>query len=203
MTDFTEHQDRHDTRYEEATDAELVELYRHHHNLDAFTTLIRRHDAGLRSMARRVLHHDEDAADVVQSTWVSALTALGRPDFKVYGVVRGWLWSIARNDALDRLRRARTRPTTGMPPGLDPATRTNDYTAADARMVLDGLLDTLPLHHREAITLVWLRGLSTHEAAEVLGVADGTVKSRCSRARKHMAAAVARGGLITTALDPD
>jgi len=153
MNALTEHQARHD----ELTDIELVELYRHHHDLDAITTLIRRHDAGLRSMVRRVLRHDEDAADVVQSTWVSALTALARPDFEVHGVVRGWLWSIARHGAIDRLRRARTRPTTAMPPGLDPASGTNDYTAADARMVLHGLLDTLSPHYREAITLVWLR----------------------------------------------
>ena len=41
------------------------------------------------------------------------------------------------------------------------------------------------------------------EAADVLAVPVGTVKSRCARARTHMATAVSRSGLITTALDPD
>jgi RNA polymerase sigma-70 factor, ECF subfamily len=191
-----------ETGHDELSDVELIDRYRQHHDLEAITTLIRRHDAALRAMVRRVLHHDEDAADVVQSAWVSALTALARPEFEIHGVVRGWLWTIARHGAIDRLRRARTRPATAMPVGLDPAVHTNDYTAADARMVLAGLLDILPAGQRDAITLVWLRGLSVGEAAEVLGVPDGTVKSRCNRASKHMAGAVHRSGLITTALDP-
>jgi RNA polymerase sigma-70 factor, ECF subfamily len=199
MTDPVTHEDR----YAESSDTELIELYRHHHDLDAITVLIRRHDAALRVMARRVVRHDEDAADVVQSSWVHALTALARPEYEVHGVVRGWLWSIARNEAIDRLRRARVRPTKAMPPGLDVAARTDDYTAADARMVLAGLLDGLPTQYREAITLVWLRGLSIQETADVLAVPTGTVKSRCARARQLMASAVSRGGLITTALDPD
>ncbi|MDD7942514.1 sigma-70 family RNA polymerase sigma factor [Actinomycetospora lutea] len=184
------------------TDLELIELYRHHDDLGAITALVRRYDADLRMMVRRILRHDEDAADVAQTTWVRVLTALGRPEHEVHGIVRGWLWSIARNEAIDRLRRARCRPTTGMPRGLDPAISINDYSAADARLVLAGLLDALPAQHREAITLVWLRGLSVQEAADVLGVAIGTIKSRCARARTQMAAAVSRGGLITTALDP-
>lgn len=199
MTDPATHQDR----YQESSDIELIRLYRSHDDHDAITTVIRRHDAALRGMVRRVLHHDEDAADVVQSTWVRALTALARPDYEVHGIVRGWLWSIARHEAIDRLRRARVRPAEAMPPGLDVASRIDDYTAADARMVLTQLLDGLPAHHREAITLVWLRGLSIQEAADVLAVPTGTVKSRCGRARTLMAAAVSRGGLITTVLDPD
>ena len=63
----------------EATDAELVELYRHHHA----DPPPRRGTSG---MVRRILRHDEDAADVVQSTWVGALTAL---DDGLRGLGRG------------------------------------------------------------------------------------------------------------------
>lgn len=154
-------------------------------------------------MVRRILHHEEDTADVVQTTWVRVLTALARPEYEVSGVVMGWLWSIARHEAIDRLRRARIRRTSTITAGLDVAATTNDYAAADAHIVLAELLDTLPEHHRDAITLVWLRGLSVQEAADVLGVATGTVKSRCHRARQLMATVVSRGGAITTALDPD
>ena len=199
---MTDHRARED-RYQQTSDSELVELYRYRNDVDAITTLIRRHELVLRGMARRVLRHDEDAADVVQSTWVHALTALARPDFEVHSVVGAWLWKIARNEAIDRLRRARVRPTTPLRPDLDVAARGNDYTAADARMVLAELLDTLSLHHREAIALVWLRGLSIQETADVLAVPAGTVKSRCARARSLMAAAVSRGGLIVTVLDLD
>ncbi|GLZ50063.1 hypothetical protein Acsp06_62480 [Actinomycetospora sp. NBRC 106375] len=199
MTDHVTHGDR----YQELSDNELVELYRQHNDLEAITTLIRRHERALRAMVRRVLHHEEDTADVVQTTWVRALTALARPDHEVTGVVMGWLWSIARHEAIDRLRRARIRRTSTLSAGLDIAAPSNDYAAADARIVLAEMLDTLPEHHRDAITLVWLRGLSVQEAADVLGVASGTVKSRCNRARQLMATAVSRGGAITTALDPD
>ncbi len=100
MTDSVTYGDR----YQESSDNELVELYRQHDDLEAITTLIRRHERALRAMVRRILHHEEDTADVVQTTWVRALTALARPEYEVSGVVMGWLWSIARHEAIDRLR---------------------------------------------------------------------------------------------------
>lgn len=187
----------------EPTDAELVTRYRHDGDSEAITTLIRRYERPLWHIARRVLGSSEDAADAVQSVWVSVLTVLARSEFALWGEVGAWLYRITRNEAISRLRRARVRPAEAMPPGLDPVAFGDAFTVADARMVITQLLDEVAEAQRVAIVLVWLRGLSVAEAAEVLDVPVGTVKSRCNRARKAMAAAVSRGGAITTALDPD
>jgi len=188
---------------EEPTDVELVARYRHDGDTEAMSALIRRYERPLRFMAWRVMGNKEDAADVVQTTWVNVLTALARPEFAQWGNVRGWLYCIARNDAIDRLRRAHARLSVAMPPDFDAPANGDAFTAADARMIIERLLDEVPSAQREAIVLVWLRGLSVNEAAEVLDIPVGTVKSRCKRARAAMASAVSRGGAITTALDPE
>ena len=187
----------------EPTDAELVVRYRHDGDTEAMTVLIRRYERPLWHAARRVLGSTEDAADAVQSVWVNVLTVLARSEFELWGEVGAWLYRITRNESISRLRRARVRPAEAMPPGVDPAAFGDAFTVADARMVIAQLLDEVPEEQRDAIVLVWLRGLTVAEAAEVLDIPVGTVKSRCSRARKAMGVAVCRGGAITTALDPD
>lgn len=97
--------------------------------------------------------------------------------------------------------RLRTHPSLEL--HSDPVAPGDPYTAAEARLVVAQPLDVLPAPQREAIELVWLRGLLVDEAAAVLDVATGTVKSRCLRACQAMADAVTRAGLITTALHHD
>lgn len=194
------HPDRPETR--EVGDAELVERYRRHRDHDAFTVLVHRHAPGLRATAMRMLRDPQDAADVVQLTWIDVLGALAGPDgsFDGRSTVSTWLGSIVRNEAIDRMRRNKLRTHPPLEHHPDPVAPGDAYTAADARMVVIQLLDVLPDLQREAIELVWLRGLTVAEAATVLDVRTGTVKSRCARARQAMAAAAGRAGLITTAL---
>jgi len=148
-------------------------------------------------MARRMLRDREDAADGVQTAWIRAVTALSRPGgFEERAQFATWMWSIVRQEALNHLRRVRVRRhltdhVTGNED--EPWARGDAYSATEDQMVVAELLAVLPPGQRAAIELVWLRGLSSAEAADVLGVEVGTVKSRCSRAWAAMAAVVARG----------
>ena len=85
------------------------------------------------------------------------------------------------------MRREKVRPTVPLPEHHDPASTRDEHAGTDARLDVMAALARLPEGHRTAIVLVDLQELSVAEAAEVLGVAEGTVKSRCSRGRAMLA----------------
>ena len=108
-----------------------------------------------------------------------------------------WLHRIVVNACLDRIRRRRARPTVPFPDedgdtgrrGIpDPR---DDLDAFELRMEIDRALRALPDDQRAAIVLVDVEGWSVSEAAEALGVPEGTVKSRCSRGRARLAVSLA------------
>ena len=128
----------------------------------------------------------ELAGELVQDCAIKALSALSPPtDEAAY---RAWLFRIARNLYVDRLRRQKTErtaqedfePPMGQPLNLENA-------VVNALSVRQGLL-RLSQTQREIIVLVDVAGFSYAEAAEVLGVPAGTVMSRLSRARQALIA---------------
>ena len=135
------------------------------------------------------LTQDRDAArDLVQELALRALDAGRAPrDEPAY---RAWLFRIMRNAFIDKYRRS------GKEVGLDPDFDDTDDAEAGwcgDRRIIDVLtvrfaVAKLPSAQREIIALVDFSGLSYQEASEVLGVAQGTVMSRVSRARKALLA---------------
>jgi RNA polymerase sigma-70 factor (ECF subfamily) len=149
---------------------------------DAFTTLFHRHRDRLWAVAIRTLGDREEAADALQDALLSAYRAAAR--FRGESAVTTWLHRIVVNACVDRIRRRQARPTVPLPevePDPDPG--------ADQDMVLDvrHALSTLGPEQRAALVLVDLHGYPVAEAAEMLGVAEGTIKSRCSRGRARLA----------------
>ncbi|MGL5857252.1 MAG: RNA polymerase sigma factor SigM [Angustibacter sp.] len=149
----------------------------------AFETLIHRHRDRLWAVACRTLWDREEAADALQDALLSAhRRAAG---FRGDAAVTTWLHRIVVNACLDRLRRRRARPTTTWPDHDIPDPHdAHDRTAV--HLDVRAALSTLPDHQRVALTLVDMHGLSISEAAAVLDVAEGTVKSRCSRGRSAL-----------------
>ncbi|WP_337062317.1 RNA polymerase sigma factor SigM [Kineococcus sp. G2] len=177
------------------TDAELIAAHVAG-DPDAFGEVVRRHRDRLWAVALRTTGDREEAADAVQDALVSALRAAGR--FRGESAVTTWLHRIVVNACLDRARRRAARPArpleeeTGA--GGDGGRTGAALAAADRTGSVDAHLDVtralalLPEAQRTALVLVDMYDLPVAEAAQVLDVAVGTVKSRCSRGRTALAA---------------
>jgi RNA polymerase sigma-70 factor, ECF subfamily len=179
-----------------APDAELL---RQHVNGDAeaFGELFRRHRDRLWAVALRTLGDPEEAADALQDGMLSAFRRAG--DFRGDSAVTTWLHRIVVNACLDRLRRRSARPTalTGDAEALDAlaagaslstgaAYLTDPSGTSAVRMDIDAALRVLPPAQRAALVLVDMLGFSVTDAAEILEISPGTVKSRCARSRARL-----------------
>jgi RNA polymerase sigma-70 factor, ECF subfamily len=160
-------------------------------NRDAFAELVRRHRDRLWAVALRTLHDREEAADALQDALLKAYKSAGT--FRGEAAVTTWLHRIVVNACLDRVRRRQARPTVPLPsstndddgrPRSEPASPVIDH---DTHLVVRQALAQLPEEQRAALILVDVQGYPVAEVAEILGVAEGTVKSRCSRGRARLA----------------
>jgi len=151
---------------------------------DAFGELFRRHRDRMWALAVRTTRDPEMAADAVQEAFIAAFR---RADsFRGDAAVTTWLHRIVVNSCLDRLRRV--KPVANLPDAdlgafADPH---DHHHSVDVRLDVRAALEQLPEGQRMALVLVDMHGLSTAEAARVLDVAEGTIKSRCSRGRAAM-----------------
>lgn len=178
----------------EVTDADLLASHVAG-DPDAFAVLVRRHRDRLYAVALRTTSDPEEAADALQDAFVSAYRRAG--SFRGEAAVTTWLHRIVVNACLDRMRRRRSRPTVPIPDG-DPDTGWGELRdprdqidRLELRHEIDKALAALPVEQRAAIVLVDIEGLPVADAARVLGVAEGTIKSRCSRGRARLAVALA------------
>ncbi|WP_162958299.1 RNA polymerase sigma factor SigM [Nocardia yunnanensis] len=152
----------------------------------AFAELFRRHRDHLYQTALRVCPGPEDAADAVQEALLSAHR--GAATFRGDSEVRSWLHRIVVNACLDRIRRNKLRRTEPLPEdGADePVCPRDDFAALESAQVVDEALFTLPDDQRAALAAVVLEGYSIADAAALLGIPEGTVKSRCARGRRRL-----------------
>jgi RNA polymerase sigma-70 factor (ECF subfamily) len=155
---------------------------------DAFGLLFARHRDRLWAVALRTLGDADDAADALQDAMISAFR---RADsFRGDSAVTTWLHRIVVNACLDLLRRRAARPATSglAADALDALAAGHRQVQPDSDAALDvtAALRTLPPEQRAALVLVDMLGYPVAEAAAVLGVSEGTVKSRCSRGRARL-----------------
>ena len=114
------------------------------------------------------------------------ISAFRRADsFRGEAAVTTWLHRIVVNACLDRLRRATARPRPL--PERELPDRTTRTARSRPRLDVREALARLPEGQRMALVLVDMHGLSVAEAATILEVAEGTVKSRCARGRSALA----------------
>lgn len=171
------------------TDAELLTAHAGGDRY-AFEELFYRHQRQLYRLALLTSRDRDDAADALQEALLAAHRAAST--FRHDSAVSSWLYRIVVNACLDRLRRNRSPVFVTLDEQLcgtvDP-TRQLDTT-----IVVERALMRLPLEQRAAVVAVDMQGYSVAETARILGVAEGTVKSRCSRARAKLAASLASMG---------
>ncbi|MDQ1680069.1 MAG: polymerase sigma-70 factor, subfamily [Frankiaceae bacterium] len=166
------------------------ELLRRHAqgDADAFPTLVRRHRDRLWAVALRTTGDPEEAADALQDAFISAFRAAGR--FRGESQVTTWLHRIVVNACLDRLRRRQAKRLMPLLDETGGADARDAIGESETALVVRAALATLAADQRVALVLVDIEGHSVEEAAAILDVPSGTVKSRCSRGRARLAVAL-------------
>ena len=170
----------------EPTDADLIKAHAAG-DPHAFNELVRRHRDRMWAVALRTVRDPEEAADALQDAFISAFRAAS--NFRAESQVTTWLHRIVVNACLDRIRRRQARPTVPLPEQghQEPAVPRDSMAERETRLVIKEALDELPEDQRAPIVLVDVEGYSVSETAEMLGIAEGTVKSRCARGRSKLA----------------
>lgn len=152
----------------------------------AFTDIVHRYRDQLWAVALRTTGNPEDAADALQEGFISAMRHA--ESFRGDAKLSTWLHRIVVNACLDRLRRNAVRPTVVIPDDDRlPAHPRDHYTESDTASDVYAALATLAPDQRAAIVLVDIEGYPVEEAAAILDVPSGTVKSRCARGRARLA----------------
>lgn len=151
--------------------------------LGAFEELVRHYQPPVWRMCSRLLNERESAEDATQETFVRLYRFL--PTFQGRSKFSTWLLSIARNCAADQLRsRAKQKRISlevlELPPRTSQCDSSSDLEVREA-------LQALPEELREAVVLIDMLGMRYREAAVILNIPVGTLKSRVHRARDHLA----------------
>jgi RNA polymerase sigma-70 factor (ECF subfamily) len=151
---------------------------------DAFGELFRRRRNQMWALALRISRDPELAADAVQEAFIAAFR--GADSFRGEAAVTTWLHRIVVNSCLDRLRAL--KPVVQLPDAeLSVLADTHDdHLSVEVKLDVQAALERLPEGQRLALVLVDMQGLKIAEAASILDVAEGTVKSRCARGRAAM-----------------
>lgn len=173
------------------TDEELLVRYRDTDERELFEQLVHRYERELYSYLRRYLGDAEAAEDVFQSTFLQV--HLKRDQFEDGRKFRPWLYTVATNQAIDAQRRSRRHRMMSLD---QPKAHDEDVgkmadllvsTTPDPLANVNGLerkewvrsvVDQLPEMLRSVVVLVYYQGLKYRDAAEILQVPVGTVKSR-------------------------
>lgn len=188
---------------EPPTDEELLaRLRRGEHEL--FGVLVRRHERELFGYLRRYTGDPELAADVFQNTCVAVFTKISQ--YEPGRAARPWLYAIATNQAIDAMRRRARRKDARSVPVLPADDDQPDATASlfdllersgpgpdqiaegeETRQLVRAAVDELPDLLRQVVVLTYFQGMKYQDAADVLGVPLGTVKSRLHAALTKLA----------------
>jgi len=158
----------------------------------AWEALVRQHQSRVFALALHYVGNTEEARDVAQEVFIRVFQNLQRcPEASRF---LPWLIRIARNACIDHLRRRRARPPArDLPaeelPGLASAAAGPEeaWLESSRKRLVHLALRALGDLNREIIVLREIQGLSVEETASILGIPEGTVKSRGNRARLELA----------------
>lgn len=177
----------------ELSDEQLMLMYRDQGARQAFEELVHRYERELYSYLCRYLDDVELAEDAFQQTFLQV--HLKCDQYDADRKVRPWLYTVATNQAIDAQRRTRRHRMLSLDRRLgdDAENETGSLVdllaqdepgpaealeASEDRDYVRNVLAQLPEAMREVVTLIYYQGLKYREAAEVLSLPVGTVKSR-------------------------
>jgi RNA polymerase sigma-70 factor, ECF subfamily len=178
------------------TESELI-LAARKGDVGAFNQLVLSYQDRIYNLATRIVGDIDVAEDITQNTFLTAY--LNLPRFR-NGCFRSWLYRIATNLCYDVYRRHKRHPVLSLDnndlaeenlvPLSDFSSPSVSPEAEVERLELERLvqsaLDQLDTDHRAVVVLVDLQNCDYQEAAQILRIPIGTVKSRLARARQHL-----------------
>jgi RNA polymerase sigma factor (sigma-70 family) len=185
---------RHTLAPDDRPDAELVRDYLRTRSDEAFAELVRRFAPMVWGVCRRTVGHVQSAEDAFQAVFfvLARKAATIRPP----AAVGGWLHGVAVHTSMraramtDRRRKAQSPLDADHP--ANPLPSSGD---ADDLRALDEEIAKLPEPLRATVALCELDGVSRRDAAQRLGIAEGTLSSRLATARKRLAARLRSRGV--------
>jgi RNA polymerase sigma factor (sigma-70 family) len=177
------------------TDGQLLDLFVHKRDEEAFAMVVRRHGPMVLSVCRRILRNPADADDAFQAAFLvlaRKASSLGSRE-----LLAPWLYGVAFNAARklrhSNARRAeREKPLVELP---DQGASVAWDSRGELIAILDEELSRLPERYRLPLVLCDLEGNTRREAAVLLGCPEGTVAGRLARARAMLADRLTRRGI--------
>lgn len=166
-------------------------------DLEAFNQLVNAYQDVVFNQAYRLLGDRQDAEDVTQKAFLAAYHKF----YQFRGdSFRAWILRIATNLSMDELRRRKSHPSLPLEPVgedgeefdspswlVDPSISPEELAErSELRATLQHCLDRLPDEYRSAVVLVDVQGIDYAEAAAILNVPTGTLKSRLARGRAKL-----------------
>ncbi len=166
-------------------------------DLEAFNQLVLSYQYRVFSLASRIVGDDDLAEDITQMTFLAAYRNISR--FR-NGSFRSWLFKIATNACLDEIRRQKRHPNQSLEYEEDREEKIfpiydmpipnplpeKEYEQRELDQAIQQALSQLDAGRRAVVVLVDLQEFDYQEAAHILGVPIGTVKSRLGRARLQL-----------------
>lgn len=177
----------------EMTDSELLTLCAEK-NEDAFTILAEKYEKFVYFAVWSELKNDEDAFDVSQEVFIRLYHAAG--SFRCESTLKTWLYRMCKNCAYDFMRKYYKHKTMSLTQNSDDEEKIEDIPSettteeeilrAEQIKMVHSAINELPEEQREVIVLRELEGMSYTEISDILGISEGTVKSRISRGREAL-----------------
>lgn len=180
-------------------DLTALRMYAHRGDPSAFDVLAQRYQAMVLATCRRVLRNETDAEDAAQETFLK----LARHAGSIRSHTGAWLHAAAMGCSIDLIRRAESRRRAEQEAVIIGAVSCTDDGAAHAlwseiEPMLDEAISSLDVADRELIVGRFLSDRSQREMAIELGVSDGTVQRRTSKALSKLQKRLVARGLAVT-----
>lgn len=162
----------------------------------AFEALVTAHEKRIYNLCRRLVGNPEDAAELTQEAFLNAWRGLAR--FQGESAFGTWLYRLASNACIDFLRKEKRRQGLSMTVSLEDEeerqvelpderyTPEGELERTEARRAVAEGLERLTPERRQVLVMREINGLSYAEICAVLGLEEGTVKSRIARARNAL-----------------
>ena len=151
----------------------------------AFREIVNRWEPHLYYYLRRIVENENDVWDILQETWLVVFQNIRKLQEPLK--FSTWLYKIGHNKAVNLLRKENRYIQMKEEQAKD--YRENDNKVIDVKErteVVHKMLDKLKLAHREVLTLYFLEGFSISEMAQIIGISEGTAKSRLYYAKNKL-----------------